>query len=257
MFCSWFLGLGQGGKTEEAGVQKPLSCSDRSKQQIKPRKETEYAFGKYVRLLFCFSPEKAHPFRTMGRNIGYARCSTTHQSTDSQVDDLKADGCEEVFFEKVSSTTTLDKRHQLRACLSVLRKGDLLVVSKLDRLGRSQVEVINRLNDLQQQGIHVRTLDGLIDTQALGKLAPLVVGLLTGLSEVARSLIQERTRESVEHRRKTGGNLGGRPKTSDKKESLVLRLRQEGESYRSIKEQTGLALATITRIVKEQEAVQC
>ena len=191
----------------------------------------------------------------MGRKIGYARVSTTHQNTDSQVDDLKADGCEEVFFEKVSSTAPLEQRHQFRACLSVLRKGDQICVARLDRIGRSQVEVINRLNDLQQQGIHVRTLDGLIDTQALGKMAPLVVGLLTGLSEVERSLIQERSRESVEHRRKTGGNLGGRPKTSNKKESLVLRLRKEGESYRSIKDQTGLALATITRIIKEEEVM--
>jgi len=103
----------------------------------------------------------------------------------------------------------------------------------------------------------VKTLDGLIDTQALGKMAPLVVGLLTGLSEVERSLIQERTRESVEHRRKTGGNLGGRPKTSAKKESLVLRLRKEGESNRSIKKQTNLPLATITRIVKEKEVMSC
>ena len=103
----------------------------------------------------------------------------------------------------------------------------------------------------------MQTFDGLIDTSALGKLAPQVVGLLTGLSEVERSLIQERSRESVEHRRKTGGNLGGRPKTSNKKESLVFRLRQEGESYRSIKEQTSLALATITRIIKEEEAVKC
>ena len=184
-----------------------------------------------------------------------SRVNTTHQNTDSRVDELKADGCEEVFFEKVSSTAPLEQRHQFRACLSVLRQGDLLYVSKLDRMGRTQVEVINRLNDLQQQGIHVRTLDGLIDTKALGKMAPLVVGLLTGLSEVERSLIQERSRESVEHRRKTGGDLGGRPKTSAKKESLVLRLREEGESYRSIKEQIGLALATITRIIKEQQAV--
>jgi len=193
----------------------------------------------------------------MGRRIGYARVSTSHQSTDHQVEELKAAGCEEVFFEKVSSTTTIDKRHQLRACLSVLRKGDLLCVAKLDRLGRSQVEVINRLNDLHKAGIHVKTLDGLIDTHALGKMAPLVVGLLTGLSEVERSLIQERSRESVEHRRRTGGNLGGRPKTSSKKQSLVLRLRNEGESYRSIRDQTGLSLATITRIIKEQEVVSC
>ena len=67
-----------------------------------------------------------------------------------------------------------------------------------------------------------------------------------GLSEVERSLIQDRPGESVEHRRKIGGNLGGSPKTNANKESHVLRLRKEGESYKSIKEQTGLALATIT-----------
>ena len=113
------------------------------------------------------------------------------------------------------------------------------------------MEVINRLSDLQPKGIYVRTLDGLINTRGLGKLAPLVIGLLTGLAEVERSLIQERTLESVEHRRRTGGNLGGRPKTSDKKERLVVRLRDEGESYRSIRDQTGLSLATIQRILKD------
>ena len=103
----------------------------------------------------------------------------------------------EVFAEKVSSRAPLEKRHQLRACLETLREGDELVVSKLDRLGRSQVEVINLLADLQEKGIQIRTLDGLINTRGLGRLAPLVIGLLTGLSEVERSLIQERTRESV------------------------------------------------------------
>jgi len=159
----------------------------------------------------------------------------------------------EVFAEKVSSRAPLEKRHQLRACLETLQEGDELVISKLDRLGRSQVEVINRLADLQEKGIQIRTLDGLINTKGLGRLAPLVIGLLTGLSEVERSLIQERTRESVEHRRKTGGNLGGRPKTSEKKERLVLRLRSEGDSYRSIRDQTGISVSTIQRILQTQE----
>ena len=187
----------------------------------------------------------------MTRSIGYARCSTTHQDTEIQVLDLRGAGCLEVFAEKVSSRAPLEKRPQLRRCLETLEVGDELVVSKLDRLGRSQVEVINRLADLQEKGIYVRTLDGLINTRGLGKLAPLVIGLLTGLAEVERSLIQERTRESVEHRRRNGGNLGGRPKTSDKKERLVIRLRQEGESYRSIRDQTGLSLATVQRILKD------
>ena len=187
----------------------------------------------------------------MPRSIGYARCSTTHQDTAAQVAELRGAGCVEVFAEKVSSRAPLEKRPQLRRCLETLLEGDELVVSKLDRLGRSQVEVINRLSDLQTKGIYVRTLDGLINTRGLGKLAPLVIGLLTGLAEVERSLIQERTKESVEHRRRTGGNLGGRPKTSDKKERLVIRLRDEGESYRSIRDQTGISLATIQRILKD------
>ena len=83
-------------------------------------------------------------------------------------------------------------------------------------------------------------------------MATLFFGLLTGLFEVERSFIQERTRESVEHRRKTGVKLGVRPKTNAKEASLVLRLWKEGEFYRSIKVQTGLALATITRTVKEK-----
>ena len=196
---------------------------------------------------------KTHWVLTMSRLIGYARCSTTHQDTAIQTSELKVAGCVEVFAEKVSSRAPLEKRHQLRACLETLQKGDELVVSKLDRLGRSQVEVINRLADLQEKGIQIRTLDGLINTRGLGRLAPLVIGLLTGLAEVERSLIQERTRESVEHRRKTGGNLGGRPRTSEKKERLVLRLRSEGESYRSIRDQTGISVSTIQRILQNQE----
>ena len=189
------------------------------------------------------------------RSTGSARCSTTHQNTDAQVTELRSAGCQGVFAEKVSSRAPLEKRPQLRRCLESLQEGDELVVSKLDRLGRSQVEVINRLSDLQTKGIYVRTLDGLINTRGLGKLAPLVIGLLTGLAEVERSLIQERTKESVEHRRRTGGNLGGRPKTSDKKERLVVRLRDEGESYRSIRDQTGLSLATIQRILKDHTTI--
>ena len=97
-------------------------------------------------------------------------------------------------------------------------------------------------------------LNGLVNTKGLGKFAPVLIGLLSGLAEVERSLIQERTLESIQHRRATGGNLGGRPKTNEAKERLVLRLRDEGCSYRSIREQTGLALSTIRRIIAEQEA---
>lgn len=190
----------------------------------------------------------------MSQSIGYARVSTGQQSTDTQVGALKDAGCTAVYNEVISSRTPAEQRHQLQACLATLEPGDELVVTKLDRLGRTQVEVINRLHDLQQRGIHVRTLDGLINTKALGKMAPLVVGLLTGLSEVERELTRERTRESVEHRRQVGGNLGGRPPLPKVKREHILRLRSEGYSIRNIAEMTGVSSSAVHKICKESPA---
>ena len=68
-------------------------------------------------------------------------------------------------------------------------------------------------------------------------------------------MVIERVQESIKNRRETGGNLGGRPKTNNEKENLVLRLRQEGCSYRLIRKQTGLALSTIRRIIVEKDLV--
>ena len=190
------------------------------------------------------------------KSIGYARVSTSGQTTDLQVADLKKEGCCVVFQETISTRVKEKERPQLMAALTALDEGDELVVAKMDRLGRTQVEVVNRIHDLQEKGIHIRTLDGLINTRGLGKFAPVLIGLLSGLAEVERSLTRERTIESIQHRREKGQSLGGRPKTSNAKEGLVLRLRNEGCSYRSIREQTGLALSTIRRIIVEQEAVE-
>jgi DNA invertase Pin-like site-specific DNA recombinase len=189
----------------------------------------------------------------MGRVIGYARVSTTSQTTDPQVAALKDAGCSRVFAEKVSSRTPEHQRIQLQASLTVLEEGDELVLSKLDRIGRTMLEVVNRLHDLQSRGIHVRTLDGLLNTKALGKMAPLVIGLLTGLAEVERSLIQERTQESVEHRRRTGGNLGGRPGLPQVKKNNIIKLRDEGNSLRQIVVLTGVSLAAVQKVCKEHQ----
>ena len=113
--------------------------------------------------------------------------------------------------------------------------------------------MICRLNDLQAEGINVVTLDGLVNLEALGKFAPVMIGLLTGLNQVEREQISERVQMSVQYRRDNNLSLGGRPKTSNKKEKLVIRLREEGESYREIREQTELGLATIRRIIADNQ----
>ena len=99
---------------------------------------------------------------------------------------MKEAGYTVVFQEQVSTRLKEKERPQLQAALTSLEEGDELVVSKLDRLGRTQMEVVSRLHSLQQQGIHVRTLDGLVNTRGMGKFAPVLIGLLSGLAEVER-----------------------------------------------------------------------
>ena len=182
-----------------------------------------------------------------GKRIGYARVSTQGQALEHQLAALNEAGCSVTFGEKVSSTVPSHKRHALQEALGTAQEGDTLVVAKLDRLGRTQSEVVARLSELSDRGVFVETLDGLLNTGALGRMAPLIIGLLTGLAEVERSLIQERTRESVEHRRRTGGNVGGRPALPDGRRELVRRLRAEGKSYREVAEICGVSLATAHR----------
>ena len=189
------------------------------------------------------------------KSIGLARVANVSQSLEAQVSALKGEGCCIVFQEVISTRYKNVQRPQLKEAIDALDKDDELVVAKLDRLGRTQLEVVSLLHQLQEEGKHVRTLDGLINTRELGKFASVLIGFLLSFSELERSLIQERTIESIQHRRETGGNLGGRPKTNNEKEGLVIRLRNEGCSYRSIRKQTGLALSTIRRIIVDQDLV--
>ena len=189
----------------------------------------------------------------MARRIGYARVSTAQQDESGQVEALKNAGCVLVFHERVSTRTKESDRPQLQACLAELSKGDTLVVPKLDRLGRTQVEVVNRLHSLQQDGVYVETLDGLINTKGLGKMAPVIIGLLTGLAEVERELIREHTLESIAYRRSQGKTLGGRPKSYTAEQAhLVLEMRDEGHSFRKIARTTGLSLGTVQRLVSPE-----
>jgi len=116
--------------------------------------------------------------------------------------------------------TTEKNRPQPQAALNALMEGDELVVAKLDRLGRDKRSVVNHLHDLQERGIHIRTLDNLVNTKALGKFAPVLIGLLTGLTEVERSLIRERTLESVQHHGKRAGNWAADPRPTTPKNAL-------------------------------------
>ena len=143
--------------------------------------------------------------------IGYARVSTQDQHPDFQLDALKAAGCEQVFQEKM--TGKLADRPELVACLRTLRKGDILVVWKLDRLGRSLKHLVEIIHDLEQRGVAFRSLTESIDTASAG--GKLIFHVFGALAEFEHSLIRERHAARSLHDQDRGGQalqgLAGHP----------------------------------------------
>lgn len=138
--------------------------------------------------------------------VGYARVSTADQNPDLQLDALKAAGCEKVFVEKASGAQR--DRPELTAAIAYARKGDTLVVWKLDRLARSVKQLIETVEHLDGQGIGFRSLTEAIDTTTAG--GKLVFHIFGALAEFERSIIRERTRAGLDAA-KTRGRKGGRP----------------------------------------------
>ena len=136
--------------------------------------------------------------------VGYARISTADQSLAPQIDALKAAGCGEIFEDCVSGAKT--DRPGLNEALDHLRSGDMLIVWKLDRLGRNMSHLIDTVRDLDQRGIGFRSLTEGIDTTTSG--GTLVFHLFGALAQFERDLIRERTRAGLSaaaaHGRKGG-----------------------------------------------------
>ena len=137
--------------------------------------------------------------------IGYSRISTADQSLDLQKDKLKAFGCERLFDDVISGSKF--KREGLNEMFKVLRKGDVLVVWRLDRLGRNLKELITIVADLEEKGIGFYSMTENINTTTpSGKL---IFNIFGSLAEFERNLIIERTRAGLESAR-ARGRLGGR-----------------------------------------------
>lgn len=138
--------------------------------------------------------------------IGYARVSTSIQEAALQVDALMASGCERVFVDRASGASTA--RPELDKVLSYLRAGDVLVVWKLDRLGRSMRHLVELVSRLGKAEVGFRSLTEAID--ASSPAGSLLFHILGALAQFERDLIKERTRAGLESAR-ARGRLGGRP----------------------------------------------
>jgi DNA invertase Pin-like site-specific DNA recombinase len=143
--------------------------------------------------------------------IGYARVSSTGQSLDVQLDQLKATGCTKVFAEKRSGRKAKD-REQLTLALGYVRDGDVFVVTRLDRLARSVTDLRNIVDQLEAKGVGFRVLRQEIDTTTSS--GRLMLNMLAAFAEFENDLRRERQRDGIEKAR-AAGVYKGRPPTYD------------------------------------------
>ena len=180
--------------------------------------------------------------------IGYARATNNeYEYLEEQIKILKQEGCSLVFSELISLDEEI--KPQLNKAINCLTKGDELILTHLDRAFKNKKECLKTINKLINKDIKLRTLTGFFAANEISS----IFKILSELDNLEDKSLGERRKEQLLRRKLSGNNLGGRPKISPLKESLVIRLRNEGYSYRSIRSQTGIALSTIRRVILEGE----
>jgi DNA invertase Pin-like site-specific DNA recombinase len=185
--------------------------------------------------------------------IGYARVSTDEQSLDLQLDALKQAGCEKIYQETASGAQS--ERPQLEELLRHLRKGDVLVIWKLDRLGRSLKHLVTLTSELMEQGVGLQSISDPIDTTT--PHGRLTFNLFASLAEFERDLIRERTQAGLKAAR-ARGRKGGRPTGLSHRAQATAAaaetLYRKGEhSTRAIAKMLGISKSTLYAYLRHRE----
>jgi DNA invertase Pin-like site-specific DNA recombinase len=181
----------------------------------------------------------------MPRIVGYCRVSTDGQTLDAQIAELKAAGAVLMFAEKQSGARS--DRPQLRRAIDALGQGDVLIVTRLDRLARSTRDLLNVLHEIGENGAAFRSLaDAWADTTtAHGKL---MITILGGLAEFERSLIKARTDVGIKRAREAGIRFGRPPKLTRHQQEQALKLLNQGEPQSAVARLLNVDQSTVSRL---------
>jgi DNA invertase Pin-like site-specific DNA recombinase len=177
--------------------------------------------------------------------LGYARVSTQDQNLAGQLDVLKAAGATTIYREKISGVRA--DRPQLAKLMASLKIGDVVMVTKLDRLGRSTRELLDLIERISKAGAAFRSLgDPLFDTT--GAQGRLLVTMLAAIAEFERELIRERTGEGRKRAMAAGVKFGRKRKLSDYQRAEAIKRREAGETLTAIAKSYAVATSMISRL---------
>lgn len=185
--------------------------------------------------------------------IGYARVSTQDQNLTPQIEAIQkyaADKKEEVKIYSEHQSGGKEDRKELQNALDSLRKGDTLVIFKLDRLARSTKQLYTIQEKLEKRGVNFVSLNDSIDTTtAAGKA---MFGMIAVFAEFERNLVSERTKAGLDSARRQG-RTGGRPPLTESKKKQIVKLIQSGERASDIAKEYGIGRSTVYKVLKEME----
>lgn len=182
----------------------------------------------------------------MAKQYVYARVSTQSQETENQIINLRRQYPNAEFIEEIASGAKA--RPELEKLVQQLQRGDELIVSSLDRLGRKTAEILTLIDSLEKRGIILKSLrEGLDYSTISGRL---VTQILVSVSELERSLISQRTKAALAAKREKG-IVGGRPRIhSDEKIEAARHLRSQGKSLAVISREVGISIGRLHQLLK-------
>lgn len=195
----------------------------------------------------------------MGLLLGYVRVSTTDQRRQMQFDALIEAGVpeEHIYFDHLSGAKAAKERPGLSALLSYARRDDTVLVYWIDRLGRSLIDVLNTVDEMQERGIGLRSLvDGIDPSTSAGRLQ---LGLFATLAEFERELINERVRAGVMAAKARGVKFGQKPVKQETVEAKLVVARQllsQGKTATRVAGTVGWSRATLYRYLTQRGAEQ-
>ena len=180
---------------------------------------------------------------------GYAKVSSYGQSLEVQRQKLQEEGCAEIFEEKASAVS--GKRNELESALRILREGDVLVVTKLDRLARSMQDLLAITERLQKKGAGLKVLDQSIDTATSeGRLMFNIIG---SFAEFENDIRKARQMDGIRKARDKGVAFGRKPALNGEQRRQILHLsRDEGMSLNQIADRYAVSHMTVYRVLKKE-----
>lgn len=187
---------------------------------------------------------------SMADILGYARVSTDGQNLDRQIDALMAAGVSRKHLYCEKMTGTKSDRPELNRLINDLETEDTVIIADLTRISRSTKDLLEIVDKIKNKGAYIKSLkDTWLDTTSNNPYNDFLLTVMSGLSQLERDLISQRTKEGLVSAKARGRN-GGRPSKQNEKAEMVMALYDSGMKIADIVRNTELSRSTVNRIIK-------